>query len=1321
LGECALWVTLGLALWLVPTASADSTFCLPGSEAGQCESPGGVAVDTSSAEAPSGHVYLADGKNNRIDVFDSSGAFLMAFGSGVADGTTNALQSCTSTCFKGISGSGKGQFSSPIWVAVDNNPASSSHHNVYVGTDNFRVQKFDSEGHFLRMFGKGVNSGTSGNADICTNAGFPTDVCNAGVSGSGSGQFSGDDDPVAVGPGGNVYVLDGGARVEKFGPEGQFLETVALPGEPARSSEFAVDSGANFYVYYPGEGRHIEKYNSSGTPLFALEVGTETNNLAIDDTNDHLFAEQRQAGAQSGVGYNISEYDSSGTILRRFGYGKIGQSLNGIARYHSTSGDVFVSEGPVGLKYLAFPPPGPVIAIGSVKPVFVGNVMATIKAEINPEGKATKFHLEYVKESTYLADIAAEGPSHGFDHAIRVPPGEGEDPSLGFEDIILHPSAIEVGCPNPATEANLPGSKCLVPETKYRYRYFAVNADGNGNSAVEGSPFETKPSLEIKAAWSTDVSTDAAKLHASVNPLGVPATGYFEYVDDAKFKASGFAEAAKVPAVPGKAPLSFGSSESVTSASTTLSALAPATTYHYRIVASNQFVSFTGAAHTFTTFALPVALPSPDPCANAQLRTGAGAFLPDCRAYEMVSPLDKNNGDVMVVSVAGISGLNQSASDGERLTFASLQSFGEPQGAPFTSQYLAERHPLGDAEQGWQTEAISAPQGLPVLGTSFSLQPQFKAFSPDLCSGWLRHISDPPLAPSAPPGFANLYRRYNCTEPPSFEAITEVPPPVVKAGDYKPQLQGLSADGSHAVYRADAKLTSDASSKLNANGEPVYQVYERSSVGELHLVSVLPNGTASEAENSTGTPSGRGEEDGRDHAVAGAVSADGSRVYWTAAPQKVSTPGVLYIRDKADQAQSKIAAGKCSEAAKACTYPVSGPVSSGNAQFWAASPDGSQALFTIVSGAQTGNLYRFDFASKTSTLIAGEVAGLLGASKDLSRTYLVSRENRAAGATAGKLNLYRYEGNAFSFIATLAGTDVDNGGSTPNPASKDPSKRTARVSEDGLHVAFMSSASPPSGYDNTDAASGEPDAEVYLYDASAEGGSGKLLCVSCNPSGERPSGRKIQVGSNGQPDLWGAAQIPTWQTMLYPGRPLSENGQRLFFESFEALDPRDTNGRQDVYEWEASGTGGCTEASSAFSQGAAGCIYLISSGESPQDSGFIDASTDGHDVFFATGSSLLVQDFGLVDVYDARVDGGFPPPPPQKPSCEGEACQSAPPPPGDVTPASGAIEGPSGNVPPAKHHTKPRCGKGKRTGKRAVPRHRKAHCRKRNHKGRAGR
>ncbi len=267
-----------------------------------------------------------------------------------------------------------------------------------------------------------------------------------------------------------------------------------------------------------------------------------------------------------------------------------------------------------------------------------------------------------------------------------------------------------------------------------------------------------------------------------------------------------------------------------------------------------------------------------------------------------------------------------------------------------------------------------------------------------------------------------------------------------------------------------------------------------------------------------------------------------------------------------------------------------------------------------------------------------------------------------------------------------------------------PSKRASRVSPDGLHAAFASTA-PLTGYDNTDLNSGQPNAEVYMFDATARGGEGSLTCVSCQPSGRRPAGRKIF--SDQSSSLFASAEIPGWTFATQPTRSLSANGARLFFDAYDSLVPADTNGQEDVYEWEAPGEGSCTEESSAFSEANGGCIYLISSGQSAKDSEFFDATPNGSDVFFATNSSLLKADYGLTDVYDARVNGGLPEPSPPGASCEGEACQGTTEAPADPTPSSSAFEG-AGNV--REEATQVRCTKGKvRKKGRCVKRHSKRH------------
>jgi hypothetical protein len=307
----------------------------------------------------------------------------------------------------------------------------------------------------------------------------------------------------------------------------------------------------------------------------------------------------------------------------------------------------------------------------------------------------------------------------------------------------------------------------------------------------------------------------------------------------------------------------------------------------------------------------------------------------------------------------------------------------------------------------------------------------------------------------------------------------------------------------------------------------------------------------------------------------------------------------------------------------------------------------------------------------------GKVFGILGQSRDLSRVYLLSGE-AIGGGEAGKPNLYLYErGIGLTYIATLSAADAltatnakTQGLVATSPVNLEPFMHSARVSLDGSVLAFDSTARP-TGYDNTDAASGEADEEVYRYEAKGGG----LHCVSCLSSGARPQGADILPVTGNHEKFWVSAQIPGWETQTHASHVLSDTGRRLFFESYDSLVLADTNGAEDVYEWEAAGEGDCEAAGSTYVPSAGGCIALVSSGKDPSDSELVDASADGSDVFFKTAQSLRGEDPGLVDIYDARVDGGFPEPATPRAPCEGEACQSPPVPPIELTPASLTFSG----------------------------------------------
>jgi hypothetical protein len=341
------------------------------------------------------------------------------------------------------------------------------------------------------------------------------------------------------------------------------------------------------------------------------------------------------------------------------------------------------------------------------------------------------------------------------------------------------------------------------------------------------------------------------------------------------------------------------------------------------------------------------------------------------------------------------------------------------------------------------------------------------------------------------------------------------------------------------------------------------------------------------------------------------------------------------------------------------------------------------------------------------------VLGLSGAGADGSYAYFVANGVLAEGATkgncessppagwggSGRCNIYLWHDGTISFVAKVGATEMEGGLSwlsAPHFSTSSGAK-TARVSPSGKVLVFVTSLSETS-YDS------EGEEELYRY-STTEG----LACVSCNPTGTPP------VASVHLQDIDPGLTKPQ-PANYFLARNLAADGNRVFFESADKLVAGDTNGDagcprtkgqalscQDVYEWEAEGTGSCE---SDIQNG--GCLYLISTGESPEPSYFADASESGSDAFFLTRQSLVRQDTDqLQDVYDARVDGGIasqnaaPPTP-----CEGEACKGGTTPaPGSQSAGSASFSGPPNPTPvhhkakKKKRHAKKHHKKAKKTAK----------------------
>jgi hypothetical protein len=434
--------------------------------------------------------------------------------------------------------------------------------------------------------------------------------------------------------------------------------------------------------------------------------------------------------------------------------------------------------------------------------------------------------------------------------------------------------------------------------------------------------------------------------------------------------------------------------------------------------------------------------------------------------------------------------------------------------------------------------------------------------------------------------FSSLLRAADVAHSPLLPAVLEV------------EFAAGTADLAHVVLSSCAALAANA---VEAPGGPgdcdgdAPNLYDWSSAG-LRAVNLLPGAAVTTPGATIAAP-------------LGAVSADGSRIYWTAANH-------LYLRQGDD------------------TVPVDG--AEGGGAFQAAAADGSIAFFT-----RAGKLLRFDAASESTVDLTpgGGVAGVLGASASGDTVYYQD---------AGGLRRWR-EGTT---------TTVAPGAGATLPSDYPPATATARVSADGLHVVFLSEAEL-TGFDNIDAATKLPDAELYAYGPPPGGGAASLTCASCNPTGERPEGPTSIPGV-----------LVNGSTSAYRPRALSADGSRLFFETPDGIGDKDTNKAVDVYQWEARGAGGC--------QGTFGCVSPISS-LTGSGSTFVDASADGTDAFFLTADSLVPKlDVGSIDLYDARAGGGLAEPA-EPIVCIADFCQSLPGEPEDPSP--GTLVSNSGNPP----------------------------------------
>ncbi len=761
----------------------------------------------------------------------------------------------------------------------------------------------------------------------------------------------------------------------------------------------------------------------------------------------------------------------------------------------------------------------------------------------------------------------------------------------------------------------------LVPGLEYKVTLSAANAGGTAEiTAADTFTTEAQPPA-IDATFATEVGETKATLGAKVNPGGASTTVHFEYITQEQFEVPG-PEGGFAKAQATEESGSIGANDEDHLVEVTIEGLEPGTAYRYRVVATNA-KSPTGTPGPAKAFHTTLASPPFSGCPNEAIRRqNDSTGLADCRAYELVSPIDKDGFDAYPNNNPTPA---QAAPGGDKIAYQSFQAFPGAQG----NSALFSAHVSSRTASGWQTTDWTPPAPRPAR-----LHRATYDFSEDLSQAVIK-VPLEQLTPEATPYVFNLFLRHPdgtyswvnaatpkvlpeeiCVEPEELTYCYEL-------GVDTSTFAGASADFSQILFESTAQLKAEAPETGTA------ALYE-SSEGGVSLVGVLPD----EQPAATST--------------ADAISADGSRVVFQAPsdegikPAEAGQAGLTEVYDRINGTETVELSAPNPGATP--ENPAAKP-----ATFWAATPDGSRVFFTsaaeLTTQSKTGDeggedLYEYDFnkpaSERVSDLSVGSaphgarVLGVVNPSADGSYIYFVAKgQLDGTKGTEGKPNLYMaHEGEAPVFITTLGDGDALN----------------AYVTADGKHLAFMSALSLetenfPAGYDNTDQNSGGADSEVYEWSAQ----SGEVICASCDPSGKRPFGSAV-IGSS-------AAQTPFFRM-----RSLSENGARLFYT---APGRRGIPSAQ-VYEYERSGEGSCTNAG--------GCHYLISDPAAEESEVFLGASADGRDVFLATQSRLVPGDEdNLIDVYDARAGGGFAVTPPTPP-CEGEGCRG---------PGSSALPSPS--------------------------------------------
>ena len=905
---------------------------------------------------------------------------------------------------------------------------------------------------------------------------------------------------------GNIYVASYGlasngseGRIDIFDSSGFFLAEVPDPDGPR---SIAVDSVGTLYVVNGGkansQGRRIVRYVPTfydpangeieyGNPpaVVRAESLAPLVAIAVDPTNDHLF----ENGTIEIVHYGSAA--EGNPKLETFG-------SEVLSAHHSTAGIGLAVDAVRRRVYVNAVNPEkdkfgeiqyhPVIEVFDLDQPH--ELIAEIDGSTTPAGKFS---------SSLVSLGVDEGNGHLFVYDFEVSKLYELTESGGYVGTLEHGFqpfyAPEIAVDNGVHSPN----GALSPQG--RYVFVPSHPTGVGHSFAFG-PLGAPCEPSVASPSFAEVNETEAELGATVDPCNAKTSYVFEYTTLAQFEKEGFVDAQVTGA--GQLPASGVSAK----VGASVEDLSPGTSYRFRIVVTNEEGS-AEAEGSFSTYPANKL----GPCPNDSVRTGFSALLPDCRAYELVTPPDTNSRAPLGLSKIGTFFTTQEASPaGDKVSFRleggtipGIGGTGSVNGDP----YLSTR-----GATGWSTSYAGPPASeAPVILTGSHSPDQGYSFWDNAGGG-----------SSAVNGQPTNYIRY----PDGHSAL-------VGRGSLgtHPQAVGnlISEGGGHIIFTSGPNSTA-VQLESNAAPEGTWSIYDRTSDEVTHVVSLLPKDVTPQA----------GE-----HAGFVGASLDGRGIAFAIGPK-------LYLRYDNSE-----------------TYEI------GESVTFAGVAEGGSHIFYVEDGdlfrfdAQTEAVTPF---STSGNVVPVNVSGDGSAAYFVSPSALTAVPNPIGDeAMAGEENLYLSRAGVISFVGTvterdvvgekLGGDMIDGLGlwtaaigpdfTPPGRLAADPSRTTPNGS-----VLLFQSRANLTDYDS------QGFTQIYRYDSMED----KLKCLSCNPTGAVATGDATLQSMKQREDKEARSAYSLVNN-------LRADGRRAFFQSRDALVARDTDQLQDVYEWEDQGVGTC--------------------------------------------------------------------------------------------------------------------------------------------------